>query len=228
MLLLRHGQSEWNAQRRWQGTADPPLTGLGRQQAQTTGEVLDRLGVTFAGVWSSDLRRAQATAQILARRLELRRVVIEPDLREAHAGEWEGMTPDEIERAWPGYLAGHHRPPRFEPFHDVVTRVTRALRGVAGSVSEPSAVALVVTHSGVIRSIVRELGRVDGRIPNMGGVWLNVTRSPATELGDGDDRGIVLGDEFDPAGVVVSGIDAPGEDPSDEPDDADAHGTQQG
>lgn len=230
MLLLRHGQSEWNALRRWQGTADPPLTALGRRQAQTTAEVLDELGVTFAGVWSSDLRRAEATASILARRLDLGPVMTDARLREAHAGEWEGLTPDEIDRDWPGYLAGHHRPPRFEPFPDVVARATAALHAIAGSVDDSARSALVVAHSGVIRSLIRHLGTTDGRIPNMGGVWLAVTtgRSSTTGLGDGDDRAeLVLGDMFDPAGVVVSGVDAPGEDPGDESDDTDADSAQQ-
>ena len=59
MLLLRHGQSEWNAVRRWQGTADPPLTALGRRQARATADVLQRLDVSFTGVWASDLQRAE-------------------------------------------------------------------------------------------------------------------------------------------------------------------------
>src|SRR5690606_34159481 len=57
VLLLRHGQSEWNAVRRWQGTADPPLTALGRRQARATADGLQRLDVSFTGVWASDLQR---------------------------------------------------------------------------------------------------------------------------------------------------------------------------
>lgn len=237
MLLLRHGQSEWNALRRWQGTADPPLTALGRRQARTTADVLVRLGVSFAGVWASDLQRAEATASILSRRLGVGPVVTDPRLREAHAGEWEGLTPDEIDRKWPGYLADHRRPPRFEPFPDVVRRVTDAIRDVIASLDDSpdgaAGTALVVAHSGVIRSLIRHLGAVDGRIPNMGGVWLGVAEpSPASSatlrLDPGDDRPeLILGDVFDPDGVVVSGVDAPGEDPGDQSDDADADGAEQ-
>lgn len=232
MLLLRHGQSEWNALRRWQGTADPPLTALGRRQAQATAEVLDRLDVEFAGVWASDLRRAEATASILARRLGLGPVVTDPRLREAHAGEWEGLTPDEIDRDWPGYLATHQRPPRFEPFADVVARAAEALHAIIASLDPAGGVALVVAHSGVIRSLVRHLGAVDGRIPNMGGVWLGVSEPPSRSVTLGldprhDGPELVLGDVFDPAGVVVSGVDAPGEDPGDQPDDTDADGAEQ-
>jgi len=233
VLLLRHGQSEWNAVRRWQGTADPPLTALGRRQARATADVLQRLDVSFTGVWASDLQRAEATASILSGRLGLGPVVTDARLREAHAGEWEGLTPDEIDREWPGYLSNHQRPPRFEPFAAVVGRVTDAIRAVVASLDGDAGAALVVAHSGVIRSLIRHLGAVDGRIPNMGGVWLGVAEpSPASSatlrLDPGHDRPeLVLGDLFDPAGVVVSGVDAPGEDPGDQPDDPDTDRAEQ-
>ncbi len=174
ILLLRHGQSVWNSQRRWQGTADSPLTALGREQARAAGRVLAGLGASFAGVWSSDLRRASQTADIIARTLDLGEPVIDPRLREAHAGEWEGMTPDEIESRWPGWLATHRRPPTFEPYADVVARADEALGEIAQkAATNPSHPALVVAHSGIVRSIIRHLGADDGRVPNLGGIWLD-------------------------------------------------------
>jgi broad specificity phosphatase PhoE len=217
ILLLRHGQSEWNSQRRWQGTADSPLTALGRTQARTAAEVLSGLGRPFAGVWSSDLRRASQTAAVIAAALGLGEPVVDPRLREAHAGEWEGLTPDEIEVRWPGWLESHRRPATFEPYADVVSRAEESLSEIAQKVAAmevaamelattESATALVVSHSGVVRSMIRHLGAQDGRVPNLGGIWLR-----ASVIGD---RSIlVLGDLFDPSGIVVSGIDAPGEDP---------------
>lgn len=100
LLLIRHGQSEWNADGRWQGQADPPLTDLGRAQARHAAR---SLGVVDAIV-ASDLQRAAETAAIIAEELGVGPLVLEPGLRERDAGEWSGLTRAEIERDWPGYL----------------------------------------------------------------------------------------------------------------------------
>ncbi|MEO7573806.1 MAG: histidine phosphatase family protein [Acidimicrobiales bacterium] len=100
VLLTRHGQSEWNADGRWQGQADPPLTDLGRHQAKHAAR---NLGVVDAIV-TSDLQRASETALIISGDLGVGPVVLEPDLRERDAGEWSGLTRPEIDRDWPGYL----------------------------------------------------------------------------------------------------------------------------
>lgn len=230
VLLLRHGQSEWNAARRWQGGADTPLTELGRDQAHVTARRLGELGVTFHGPWTSDLERASETAAIIAAALGLGRPAVDRRLREADAGEWQGLTPDEIERDFPGWLEAHRRPTSFEPYELVVARGLDAVRSIAAAtVAEAghAVVPLVVAHSGLIRSIVRHLGATDTRIPNLGGVWLSVGATTSPIDGPLDVGGIALGDLFDPHGIVVSGVDAPGEDPGDQPDEAHAHGGAQ-
>jgi probable phosphoglycerate mutase len=227
MLLLRHGQSEWNAVRRWQGTADTPLTELGRRQAIGTAASLRTSAAEFCGVWSSDLARAGETAGIIAAELDIGPVVADPRLREASAGEWQGMTPDEIELAYPGWLSAHRRPASFETFDAVVDRATSALGSIAGSAATAGSgtSALVVTHSGVIRSVIRHHGATDMRIPNLGGVWLTVDcTGQRSSIGEPvEPRGhLVIGDLYDPDGLVVSGIDAPGEDPGEQPDQTEA------
>jgi broad specificity phosphatase PhoE len=216
ILVLRHGQSEWNSIRRWQGTADSPLTELGRQQAGATAGLLSALRVQFQAIWTSDLLRASETAAIIARTLGLRSPIRDARLREAHAGEWEGLTPEEIELRWPGWLEAHHRPTTFEPYSAVVARASDALTEIATRACDldPPA-ALVVAHSGVVRSLIRHLGGIDTRIPNLGGVWFTAS------VIDGR-TDLALGDVFDPSGVVVTGVDAPGEDPGEEADEADA------
>ena len=233
VLLLRHGQSEWNAVKRWQGTADSPLSALGREQAIETAWALAGCGVSFTSVWASDLSRALDTARIIGDALAIGEPDVDPRLREAHAGEWEGMTPDQIEVAYPGWLAEHRRPSGFEPLHEVVDRAVAALHDIAAVAAGPT---LVVSHSGLIRSLLRHSGRDDDRVPNLGGIWLRIVTavsSPIGEAGAQIDRGhvdrlrvdgIVVDDVFDPAGIVVSGVDAPGEDPGDEPDQPDADG----
>ena len=229
VLLLRHGQSEWNAVQRWQGTADSQLTPLGREQAIETAWTLAGLDTAFDALWASDLSRAAETATIIGDALALGAPRIDPRLREAHAGEWEGMTPTEIEAGWPGWLDEHHRPPSFEPYRAVVGRAAAALRDIAvdavARAGAATASALVVTHSGLIRSVIRHLGTEDERVPNLGGVWLTV--GPTASSAVGHDDGITLHHVFDPAGIVISGIDAPGEDPGEESDEADAHGRAQ-
>ena len=100
MLLVRHGQSEWNALGRWQGQADPPLSALGREQARSA---VARLGAVDLIV-ASDLDRALTTAAIMAEGLGVGPVMVEPRLRERSAGEWSGLTRAEIDEQWPGYL----------------------------------------------------------------------------------------------------------------------------
>ena len=224
ILVLRHGQSEWNSIRRWQGTADSPLTDLGRGQAHATAGRLAALRLDFPAIWTSNLRRASESGAIIARALGLDDPIVDDRLCEAHAGEWEGLTPDEIELRWPGWLEAHHRPSTFEPYTAVVARVSDALADIAARASalDPPA-ALVVAHSGVVRSLIRHLGGIDMRIPNLGGVWFtaSIIDGGADSLtGGGAD--LELGDVFDPAGMVVTGVDAPGEDPGEEADEADA------
>src|SRR5690606_34165227 len=93
VLLVRHGQSEWNAIGRWQGQADPPLSDLGRLQAREASRALG----TVDAVWASDLQRAVETAAIIAGELGVGPVVVDPDLRERDAGEFSGLTRPEIE-----------------------------------------------------------------------------------------------------------------------------------
>src|SRR5690606_40076504 len=100
LLLCRHGQSTWNAAGRWQGQADPPLSDLGRLQAQHAAKAVGAVDLIVA----SDLERARDTALIIAEAIGVGPVVIEPDLRERDAGEWSGLTREEIEAEWPGYL----------------------------------------------------------------------------------------------------------------------------
>jgi probable phosphoglycerate mutase len=228
MLLLRHGQSEWNAAGRWQGTADSPLTDLGRQQARQIGALLAAAGMPISNVWSSDLERASRTASIIGEILGLE-VTTDPLLREAHAGEWEGMTAGEIARDWPGHLEQHLRPPGFETFESVVARALAGLRAIAAAGDESDGIALVIAHTGLMRAIRRHLGAEEGRIPNLGGTWLTIhppAIDPDSSTSDPlDTSGIAVGDVFDPAGIAVTGVDIHGEDPGHQADQPEADRT---
>jgi probable phosphoglycerate mutase len=169
LLLLRHGQSEWNALGRWQGQADPPLSDLGWQQARLAAAALG----TVDAIVSSDLQRATGTAMVLSEALGVGPVVIEPDLRERDAGEWSGLTRAEIDDRWPGYLGEGRRPPSWEPDDALVARVLAGLRRAAALV--PGGEVLVVTHGGVIYSLEAHLGiERAGYLANVGGRWIAV------------------------------------------------------
>jgi probable phosphoglycerate mutase len=164
VLIVRHGQSEWNALGRWQGTEDPPLSPLGLRQAELAAE---RLPDGFDTVWSSDLQRAHATAQTMATRRGLGPVSTFPGLRERYAGDWQGLTRAEIEAGWPGYLADGRRPDGWEGDESIVERVLETFLGDGG----PRSRLLIVAHGGVIICLDRFLGEPFQRYPNLSGRW---------------------------------------------------------
>ncbi|HEY4398261.1 MAG TPA: histidine phosphatase family protein [Acidimicrobiia bacterium] len=170
LLLVRHGESTWNARSRWQGQADPPLSPFGERQAEDAAVRLAEIA-TISAVWVSDLVRARRTGELIAEHLGIAHVREEPRLRERDVGAWSGLTRDEIEERWPGYLEARRSPPDFESDDDLLSR-TRA--GVAAAVDDGSGAGevLVVTHGGVIRTIERSLGAIPERLPNLGGRWL--------------------------------------------------------
>src|SRR5918998_1338855 len=160
VLLVRHGQSEWNAVGRWQGQADPPLSDTGRAQARSAARALGALDAIFA----SDLQRATETAAIIAGELGVGPVVLDPDLRERDAGEWSGLTRAEIEERYPGYLnatpsfaaGAERRPPGWEPDESVLERALRALAAIGDAVDGGD--VLAVTHGGLIYVVEGHLG----------------------------------------------------------------------
>jgi broad specificity phosphatase PhoE len=162
-LVVRHGQSVWNADGRWQGHADPPLSALGTMQAKHAAEALGAV----SGIVASDLHRARETAAIIGGHLGVGPVLVDARLREADAGEWTGLTRAEIEAAFPGWLSEGRRPPSFEHWQVVAVRAEQALLALAEQY--PGEHMLVVSHSGVIRSLERHLGRIDSIVPNLGG-----------------------------------------------------------
>lgn len=166
ILLVRHGQSVWNAVGRWQGWADPPLSDLGRRQSRLAGKGLQGIDV----VASSDLQRAVETAALIAEPLGLPGPAVEPRLRERDVGEWTGLTRAEMERRWPEALAAMADPPGGESVTTLQARVGAAVADLAETY--PDSVVLAVTHGGVIRSLERQLGVDPEALPNLGGTWL--------------------------------------------------------
>jgi broad specificity phosphatase PhoE len=190
LLVLRHGQSEWNAQGRWQGHADVALDDVGRTQAREAAERVAALG-PFAAVWTSDLLRAAETAETIAARCGGIPVRLDARLRETHVGPWEGLNHHEVERGWPGYLAERRRPDGFEPYDAAASRVLACFADIASI--HHGATVLAISHGGVIRATRRVVGAIDHNVPNLGGSWFTVGADGTVTAGEivtpGDTQG---------------------------------------
>jgi broad specificity phosphatase PhoE len=152
IFLARHGESDWNAARRWQGHADRPLTAAGRVQAEALAERMAR--IELDAVYSSDLRRARETAEMVARRRGIA-VRALPDLREVDVGSWSGLTRAEAEERFPEafrrWLAGGPGWEDGESYQEMSARIERAVHGIAAD--HPDGRVLVVSHGGPIRAV---------------------------------------------------------------------------
>jgi alpha-ribazole phosphatase/probable phosphoglycerate mutase len=152
IYLARHGESDWNAEVRWQGHADRPLTERGRRQGA---ELADRLaGVALAAVYASDLERARATARIVAEARGLD-VVALPELREIDVGSWSGLTRAEAEERFPAayrrWADGGQGWDDGETYEEMTERVVRAVLDIGQAY--PGDSVLVVAHGGPIRAL---------------------------------------------------------------------------
>jgi glucosyl-3-phosphoglycerate phosphatase len=167
LVLWRHGQTAWNAQRRFQGQTDVPLDEVGRQQASRSAGLIAALKP--AAIVSSDLARATGTAEPLARLTGLA-VAVDADLRERYGGGWEGLTDTEIRSRYPDAYAAWE-PADGEAFDAVAVRAAAAFERIAAGLEDGS-LAVVVSHGAAINlGISRLLGlpereRVIGPLAN--------------------------------------------------------------
>jgi len=151
-VLWRHGQTVWNAERRFQGQSDIPLNETGQAQAERAARLLAALRPDL--IVSSDLSRAASTAAALAQLTGLE-VTLDKDLRERHGGGWEGLNDAEIRARYPAEHASWS-PPDGEPSAVVAERVGAALQRIADRLTEnapgqASGLAVVASHGAALR-----------------------------------------------------------------------------
>jgi probable phosphoglycerate mutase len=149
LVLVRHGETEWNRLGRVQGRTDIPLNETGRAQARATAERL--AGGRFDAVVSSPLSRAAETARIIADGLGVGHVELVDDLVERNYGEAEGMTGADIDARFGGVLEAQ------ETREETIARAKPALLAIAEQ--HPDERVLVVSHGGVIGSLIRDATR---------------------------------------------------------------------
>jgi broad specificity phosphatase PhoE len=151
LILARHGETDWNRENRFQGHADPPLNAAGRAQSAGLAEAL--ADEPIARVYTSPLRRARETAELVAERLGLEVEPLEA-LREIDVGSWSGLTRREVGERFPeSYARWLERAPHGfedgETYEELAARVIPALHAMAEA--HPSETLLIVTHGGPSR-----------------------------------------------------------------------------
>jgi probable phosphoglycerate mutase len=152
ILLARHGESDWNRDRRWQGHADRPLTKRGEEQARALATRL--ADIPLDAIYASDLLRARATADAVARSRGLD-VQVVAELREVDVGSWSGLTREDARVRFPEdfarWLEGGQGWHDGESYEAMSERVLAALERIV--VEQPDRRVLVVAHGGPIRAI---------------------------------------------------------------------------
>jgi broad specificity phosphatase PhoE len=149
LYLVRHGETDWNRQRRIQGMTDIPLNETGRAQARATGALLSRR--RWDAVYASPLSRARETAELIAAELSLPAPTLLDELVERDYGDAEGMDWLQVETQFPHGSAV----PGRETREQVAARVVPALVRLAES--RPGQALVVVSHGGAIRAVLTEV-----------------------------------------------------------------------
>jgi broad specificity phosphatase PhoE len=178
VFLVRHAETDWNADHRYQGHSDPPLNANGLTQARGLAVRLATQKIDL--IFSSDLLRARQTAEMVAaqRGIELRSDV---RLREMNFGILEGFTFDQALQRWPDmisrWLADYNQPPDgAEGIDEFNRRVLLAWEDV--SLIGPDLTVLIVAHGGPLRTILHSLLG----LPEAKGAWLTLDHTALTEI----------------------------------------------
>ena len=162
VFFIRHGETDWNAERRMQGQREADLTARGREQAETNARAAAALGVD--AIYASPLRRARQSAEPLARRAGLD-IVCDDRLKEWRAGDWSGCLYTEIPARWPAEWAAWradmwtYRPPGAENFEDLLARGGAFLDDLL----KTDGCAAVVSHGFIGRAMMSMLAGLEPR-----------------------------------------------------------------
>lgn len=183
VVFVRPGETEWNRIGRWQGQVAIPLNENGRMQAARLAQFMRPIGMT--ALYSSDLRRAADTAEIICEELHFR-PVYEPRLRERHMGEWQGLTLEEIKAWYPGdykrLLANvdSYQIPGGESRQQVSQRVHAAFEDIVGRGGDTVG---IISHTTAIRALLSEL------VPDIDPYHLDFANMSVTTIHFDDERG---------------------------------------
>jgi 2,3-bisphosphoglycerate-dependent phosphoglycerate mutase len=172
LILIRHGETEWNLQGRWQGHHDSPLTDNGRHQAQIMADSLKQ--IRFSALYSSDLGRAMETAGYISK-VTGKSVGFDPRLRERSLGVFEGLTTEQIKLQYPDEYNdiiksdADYAPPEAESIRQRSSRNVDCFIELAERHCGES--IIIVCHGGVIDSLFRHVVRVSLEGPRRYKIW---------------------------------------------------------
>jgi len=162
LIIVRHGESDYNCQNRIQGHQDSRLTPKGLRQARRLAERLKHFKIDR--IYSSDLGRAYTTTCEISRHLKAP-IIRDPQLREIHLGAWEGMTPDEVDTRYDkGYQRWLKKPsacpiPKGEGIARFRKRITRRVNAIARQ--NRGKTVMIVTHGGAITALLADWLKAD-------------------------------------------------------------------
>lgn len=156
LYLIRHGETDWNRTKRWQGHADVPLNERGQQQAQLLAQYMRREGIHFDAIYSSDLTRAYQTAWELGAALRVA-VQLLPALREIDVGTWSGLTIEQVREQYPVEVAlldeGQDIPRGgAESLYALSKRVVDTVESLTAQ--HPNGMLALVMHGGPVRAFL--------------------------------------------------------------------------
>lgn len=158
LIFIRHGETDWNVQKKIQGCTDIALNEMGLLQAESLGRQLQREDMHISKIYCSRLERAKETAKIIGEILKVPYEALE-GLEEMNLGLWEGKTWKEVPELYPEEYDRWHndrrytRTPEGESYQDVLERVLKALRQVLIREKEDADI-LIVTHSAIIMTLL--------------------------------------------------------------------------
>lgn len=162
IILVRHGQTEWNALKKYQGQSDIPLNDVGKEQAARAGDYIAK-NENIEAIYCSDLSRTKETAQIIADKLGLGLDPIADErLRELFFGLWEGLTFTEVYEQYREEFNNwfndtlNVKVPEGESFSELVDRSMAAIKEIS---QKHKGTVVVVTHGGVIKAILSQSGK---------------------------------------------------------------------
>jgi len=157
LIMVRHGVTKWNEDRRYIGSTDLGLTEKGLAQAKAASEYL--AGESISRLYTSEFKRARQTANIIAVPHNAEIFVL-PELNEMDFGKWEGLTFEQIEEAWPDFISrwlanDEGYPPEGESINAFLDRAKTAIQRVLNQESEGT--IIIVAHAGTIKLMLCNL-----------------------------------------------------------------------
>lgn len=173
LILIRHGETDWNVTLKYQGQNQIPLNMQGRKQSELAAQRLQRTPI--AAIYTSDIKRAWETADIIGEMLGLKPQPM-AELREIDVGQWEGLTPEELYRRFPEHMAEYERDPARtvrlggESYAQLQARALIALKRIEEAHNLEETI-LAISHGGTIRALLCHVIGLD--LIYFGRMWLD-------------------------------------------------------